>query len=1027
MPTSSCQRHEPLSNFPNEKDSCGRGNLARRGGLQRAAAIPGLADPGISSDHWREWQASAIAPDLIGANVQTLRGRSVLEALVGARIGQLGPHASQYATRPARRLLAAIEPLADAGGWWCSGLDPSADWAPMEWGQFKGDRPRQKGGRVLKYESPVGQPTRSTWLRVPASVARLVAERFDLSLPAEVQADATGGLGDFWRWVAAAPRLPVVITEGAKKAGALLSIGVPAVALPGVHNGAKRAGEKGFGCRSGPAELLCDLAALSWSRRDAWVLFDWSDSERGRRDVRCAAKRLGRRLRAAGARVRVGTCPGPHKGADDHLASGGAWEQLAAALKPLAVEPELPRLRRADAVAPAGRLLEHCAPIPSPETAPVVAMAAPMGSGKTRSTAAAVGPFLSEGVPVISLAHRTSLGRAQAELLGIPWAEEAKPGSWQRNQGLGMCFDSACPSSALRINAAKWRGGDGRGPVVVVDEWCQGVEHLLFGSGTAVAQRRVEVLQTVADLLRSARQVIASDAQLNGPALKLLEGLTGRRAHLIGSDHQPFAGRRLHCPEGLSNKETHKQARAKLAQLIADGRPFFCWTTAQRAGSKNSAQNLAEFHLRRRPAAKVLVVDSERPDNAARLAADPNGTAAEYDAIYCTPAISSGLSIELADRFAAVLLISGGTVAPEHVAQAAARVRDARCPVWCFAPERSPGGQLRIGSGDTTAAGILKSLRHVEPQLIADLIAAGYDLPTSNCGPWLQYWIEMAASRNRARLAYSATVRGLCEREGWQIVADAMPADKTAARVVGLELEGIATAAQAREDRAVIDAEPVSDVEAAKLSRRRRLSDQERAALKRHRVASSWGLGRDKPTPEILSAHRDRLCQRLGFGWLLNSLEARQQVASHDNRRREQLSSNGRCWLPDLVRELLGHRVAAADALGLPSWLSRREWFAADDPNLLKLQAAAEMHRGDMRQVLGVGPGRRASGTLRGLLKLCGHRLESRRAGRDRGRVYEYRIRPEPLPAGAAEAALQRAWLEQLAGPGAADPNISLQ
>ena len=123
---------------------------------------------------------------------------------------------------------------------------------------------------------------------------------------------------------------------------------------------------------------------------------------------------------------------------------------------------------------------------------------------------------------------------------------------------------------------------------------------------------------------------------------------------------------------------------------------------------------------------------------------------------------------------------------------------------------------------------------------------------------------------------------------------------------------------------------------------------------------------------------------------------------------------------------MLGHKVAAADALGLSSWLNRQEWFAADDQDLLKLQATAEMHRSDMRQVLGVGPGKRASGTLRSLLRLCGYRLESRRAGRDRGRVYEYRIRLEPLPTGAAEQALQRAWFEKLMEPVAADPNIPL-
>ena len=121
----------------------------------------------INGIHLDEWKSSAVAPELARANVQFLRGRSVLEALAGARMEQLGAHAQQYITGRVQRLLAPLDSLAEAGGWWCSGLDPLADWAPMEWGQFKGDRPRQKGGKVLKYEAPVGQPTRSTWLRGP--------------------------------------------------------------------------------------------------------------------------------------------------------------------------------------------------------------------------------------------------------------------------------------------------------------------------------------------------------------------------------------------------------------------------------------------------------------------------------------------------------------------------------------------------------------------------------------------------------------------------------------------------------------------------------------------------------------------------------------------------------------------------------------------------------------------------------------------------------------------------------------------
>ncbi|MEY4808237.1 MAG: hypothetical protein RLZZ206_2626, partial [Cyanobacteriota bacterium] len=520
----------------------------------------------------------------------------------------------------------------------------------------------------------------------------------------------------------------------------------------------------------------------------------------------------------------------------------------------------------------------------------------------------------------------------------------------------------------------------------------------------------------------SARQVIAADAQLNGPALQLLEDLTGNRAHLIGSAHRPFAGRRFHCPEGLSTQQANQQARSKLAELIEGGRPFLCWTTAQRAGSKNSAQNLARLHLQNRPDARVLVIDSENPDNAARLAADPNGVAAAYDAIYCSPAISSGLSIELQGHFAAVLLLSGGTVAPEHVAQAAARIRDTGCPVWCFTPERSPGDHLRIGSGDLEPAALLRSLGHCERHLLADLIAAGgYDPETNNPGPWLRCWASLAASRNRARLAYSATVRGLCEREGWEVIATAEAPSvdlEVIAQTVSMALEVIATEAQAAEDRAVIEAEPLTTAEAAELSKRRNLSPSDRAKLQRHRIAAAWGLGAADPTPELLEAHRDRRSERGRLGWLLGCLEARQQVAAHDARRRQQLAPRGRGWAPDLARELLGHKITAADSLGLPKWLCRREWFAADDSELLKLHATAEAHRSDLTQTLGVSPGKRATTTLRALLRTCGHRLESRRTGRGKGRAWEYRINPEPLPTGASEPRLQLAWMTQLADPG---------
>jgi len=972
--------------------------------------------------HLREWRESACHPALAAANVQSLAGSAVLESLAGDRLEQLGGWSQQLATASVRSLLRPLEPLAEAGGWWCSGLDPLADWAPMAWGTFKPDRPRwdPERNRARKYEHPIGSPARAFWLRVPAEVAQLVADRFGLELPPLVVADADGSAGAFWRWWATEPRLPLLVTEGAKKAAALLSAGVPALALSGIWNGCPRPTPT-----DRPA-LLPELAAVPLQGRRCWVLFDHPSQSKRAPDELKAARRLGRLLAAAGAaEVLVGVVPGTHgKGADDHLAAGGNWAQLAAALQPLGAEPVLPLLRRADRLVPAGK---HLSAAVDPDQLPshrLLAVSAPMGAGKTVLARQLVAPALANGTPVLAPTHRTSLGQSQAEALGIPWA--AEPGTDERLQGLGLCWDSLRPSSALAIQPDQWDGPDGLGPVLLGDEIAQGIEHLLFGTGTAVAQHRPATMATTAALLQRCRQLVAMDAQLNGPVLQLLEALTGERAYLIRSGYQPMAGRPVTIPQGLTARSAAEAGRGHVLQLAKARRRALVVTTAQEAGYKGAAQNLARLVRRHWPDARILLIDSEHPEAAELLGADPNGVAAAHDWIIASPSITSGLSIDAPGLFDEVVVLApSGRLTCEHVAQAAARVRDPRVPVTIYAPDKAP--QLRIGSGDTNTADLLQHLSRCEARLLADLVgAAGWEPNGSNESPWLRCWLELAVIRNRQSYAYSATVAGLLDAEGWAVTA-APPARPTLAEGALIEeatadLQEIADAAQAAEDAAVIAAEPITTSEAAELAKRRRLSPADRAKLQRHRIAQAWGLGAAAPTPELLEAHREGLGHRMRLGWILQNIEARQLAASHDRKRAQQLAPDGKGWAPDLTRELLGHKLAAADALGLPRWMDRTgEWFSADDARLLELQTLATTHGGTLRAALGVSPGKRSSGTLRSLLRLVGLQLESRRKRSGNGqRGWWFRVVPDPTMvrlSGIEPERLQAAWAEQLSNP----------
>jgi hypothetical protein len=954
--------------------------------------------------HLADWiEGSAIHPALAAANLQTLAGAEVLQALAGDRLERLGGWASQYATGAVAHLLRPLEPVAAAGGWWCSGLDPADNWAPMAWGCFRPDQPRWDQGRdrARKYEHPISAPARSFWLKVPAKVAQLVAERYRLQLPAEVAADRDGAAGAFWRWWALTPALPLVVTEGAKKAAALLSAGVPAVALPGIWNGAPK------GADDRP-ELLADLAAVPWDGRLAMVLFDHSTRKDPAEPK--AAGRLARLLLRAGARQALaGTVPGTYgKGADDHLAAGGTWEQLLEALKPLAPLPVLPRLRPAAIVAPAGSYLGAVAPIPPASEARLVAMAAPMGSGKTEAIAAAVAPLLEAGTRVVLLTHRRSLGAALADRLGLPWGDDALPGSDLRQQGLALCIDSLCSRSAVRFRPADWAGA-----VVVMDEAAQVLTHALFSTGTAIGTRRPEVLANLSQLLAGAAQVIAADAQLSDPVLAALEAATGARALLIGSQHQPAAGREL------VTHPTRASWRRELVEQLGQHRRLWVFTTAQKAGHANSAQNLQTLARQRWPEARTLLVDSETvadPNHDAhRLAADPDGIASRYDVVLCTPAVAAGLSVTLQGHFAAVFVGSGGTTDPEAIAQAAARVRD-DCPRHLYAPERSPGRALRHGSGCFEPQQLLNHQAQHGAAIAAQL-AGTVDLATGSIGPWLPLWAELAASSNRKALAYLATVRGLLEREGYRVLeaAELGPDGEMQARVITRDLKQLAEASQAAEDAAVIAAEVLTDAHAAELlQRRRRLQPAERAQLERWRIGRAWGLEADAPTAELLEADREQRSQRGRFGWALLNLEARQLVAVHDHAAAQQLAPRGIAWAPDLCRELIGPKLTAAEALGLPALLRRSDWFTADDAQLQQLQATATAHAASLTQALGVSTGKTGTGTLRRLLKLTGHRLEAQRSREAGDRAWRYRVVLEAMPPGVSPQQLEAAWVAQL-------------
>ncbi|HEY9664357.1 MAG TPA: DUF3854 domain-containing protein, partial [Allocoleopsis sp.] len=95
--------------------------------------------------------------------------------------------------------------------------------------QSKLSQPRvDKKGKAFKYETPVGNGSRAFLPHIPPAIRQRIADRYRVEVPLD---------GSFWNWLYYHPELPIVWTEGGKKALSLLSLGYIAIALYGVNGG----------------------------------------------------------------------------------------------------------------------------------------------------------------------------------------------------------------------------------------------------------------------------------------------------------------------------------------------------------------------------------------------------------------------------------------------------------------------------------------------------------------------------------------------------------------------------------------------------------------------------------------------------------------------------------------------------------------------------------------------------------------------------------------------------------------------
>jgi P4 family phage/plasmid primase-like protien len=177
-----------------------------------------------------ELEASAISSDIAELNIARLDGDLALEDLFHA----LGNDERRNDGRVCDKWLRRYAHVRQHGGLAFYGVDPFTG-QRTECISFK---PAQPIDPSRKYENPPKANNQAYYPAVNYRIWRLVSDRYDVPMPDEtIACEDTAEARGFWAWVLRNADIPIIITEGAKKALAAICAGFPCVAVTGIWNG----------------------------------------------------------------------------------------------------------------------------------------------------------------------------------------------------------------------------------------------------------------------------------------------------------------------------------------------------------------------------------------------------------------------------------------------------------------------------------------------------------------------------------------------------------------------------------------------------------------------------------------------------------------------------------------------------------------------------------------------------------------------------------------------------------------------
>lgn len=905
-----------------------------------------ICTPEIDKKHWDEWLSSAIDPELIDLNLRSLWETTPYEYLF------YSPNISRRNDGRLRDGVLKKYRHIEHGGWWCNGVDPLNNYELMLWGCFKPNKPRrdlQKIHKIIKYEHPYKEATRAFFLYVPYKIWAKISNRCGIPITEEDRKDPRG----FWYWVWR-NNVPIIIVEGVKKAGALLSAGYAAIAIPGINNGYRTPKDE-YGNTIAKSYLIPEIQHFATPGRQVNICFDNDSKAETRQNVRAAINGMGRLLIAAGCEVRViDLPPGAEKGVDDFIAAKG--QDAFHALYNTAEVLELWQIKLSTlltyppAIALNQRFLGQ---ILIPENEKLIILKAPKGTGKTEWLTQEVAKAHERGQRVLVITHRIQLGEALCDRFGVNYVTEIHDSEIGGLLGYGVCIDSLHTNSQAKFNPNDWSNH-----VVIIDEADQVFWHLL-NSDTEVAKRRVSVLNNLKQLVQNVLgspqgKIYLSSADISDVDVNYICSLAGGiyiNPFVIVNNYQSQAG---NCYNYRGNDP--RNLIAALDKAIAKGGHHLVCCSAQKTKSKWGTQALEKRYQKKFPHLRILRIDSETVADPSHPAygsmAHLNKILTEYDLVICSPSLETGVSIDIKSHFSAVWGIFQGVQTVNSVRQMLARLRETvDRHIWV-----RKQGLGRIGNGSTSMGALLASQHAATRANIALLSAAdnsdyNYINIDENFQPEsLQTWAKRACVINAQMKCYRDSVlQGLAD-DGYTILESAEFESVETNQVVN-EVKTAVDELCTDEYNSVASSQTPTQEELKQLKEKRAKTKSERHQERKAELVQRYGV---EVTPELVRKDDTGWYPQLRLHYYLTL--GRQFLVARDAKRAKAQAEagNNAIWKPDFNRGQLLPSVVILEKLNILQLLNPEVEFRSSDTLLQEMRSLAVEHKQVIKNVLGI-------------------------------------------------------------------------